>query len=452
MSTVASTNCAGCLEAIADKCLKCCLCKQNYDLLCANVSEAYYNTSMTIKHRNTWRCQMCRCQEPKTDNSNTPVRTASAVFDDSLIQLEGRSYGEVAAAPIDHDDSVETSTCVYPDRSMSDNITLRHERPRATTSVFSKFQGSDTLNEDMLYLDNVRSIVREELALSADERMANVVCDAVSEKILSPLHSAINTLLDRVHILEGIVTKLYTSSLASCGEPNCPSRIPTPQNLPVGTDQVKPLMREYEKHLAVEFDLKIPSPLQQNIASDRPPVLPRGRGSGVTTTTVKSCEPVVNRKLSVALASDTNSLIQNPIKDNSGNLTHTGKGRDASDESDDWTEVKRKRTRNVMGRATRGSAVAGSTQLEASEWLRRIHLFYVKQGTTDDQVKSHLKSITGSEGIKVESLKSRGPYASFKLTVPTTLYNQVMASESWPLNVCVKPWSQSFRRRDEKKT
>lgn len=442
MSSVASTHCAGCLEAIADgRFLKCYLCRESYDLLCANVSEAYFDVSMTARHGNTWKCQVCRCKEPKADNTNTPVRTVRPDFDDSMFQLEDMSSGELPLATIECDESVKI---VCPNRSMSDNITMRRERPRGTTGVPSNSQDRDTFNEDILYLDNVRSIVREELALSVTERMANIISDAVSAKVSGPLHSAIGGLLDRVYILENMVSKLESGSLKSCGEPNCPSRKRILQNLPVERDQGKPIMREPRQRLDAEPNLKMLSSLQHNKRAAKLPIQSQGGRSSAPMPT-KTCELVVARDFEHSAASETN-----PMKDNAGNLIDTGKDRDASDASDGWTEVNRKRPRTVLSRATRGTAVAGTTQLEASERLRRIHLFFVKQGTTDEQVKSHLKCITGSEEIKVESLKSRGPYASFKLTVPYKLFNKVMAPESWPQDVCVKLWSQPFRQRNEK--
>lgn len=117
---------------------------------------------------------------------------------------------------------------------------------------------------------------------------------------------------------------------------------------------------------------------------------------------------------------------------------------------DGRVEVKKGRPRVALNRVTRGTAEASSAQLEASERLRYIHLFYLKLGTTEEQVKSHVKSIIGSDSINVERLKSRGQYASFKLTVPSSLYEQIMAPETWPMNVCVKPWQRSFRQKNER--
>lgn len=69
--------CSGCLKKIPDKrFLKCSICAQSYDLECANVSEAQFYNTITVEHKNTWKCHFCRSKEPKTDNKNTPVRSS----------------------------------------------------------------------------------------------------------------------------------------------------------------------------------------------------------------------------------------------------------------------------------------------------------------------------------------------------------------------------------------
>lgn len=204
------------------------------------------------------------------------------------------------------------------------------------------------------------------------------------------------------------------------------------------------VQEELKQCVAIEPDLKKPGSLPHNKPAAKLSIQPQG-GKLRTITALKKNESIVHHKLCDSAASNTNSSLQKQMKDKAD----TCQGRDALDESG-WTEVKRKCIRTSLSRTRRGYAGEGSTQLEVSKWLRRIRLFYVKQGTTDDQVKSHLKSITGSDAITVEILKSRGPRPSFKLIEPSTLLNLVMAPESWPLNVCVEPWSQPFRHRDEK--
>lgn len=72
-----SLTCAGCPNEIPNKVpyLTCSLCTSNYDLDCANVSEARFYNTMSLEHKKTWKCQMCRCKEPKGDNTDSPIHS-----------------------------------------------------------------------------------------------------------------------------------------------------------------------------------------------------------------------------------------------------------------------------------------------------------------------------------------------------------------------------------------
>lgn len=67
-------ECAGCKNIIKSRnTLRCSNCIFAYDLLCANVSEKKFNL-MTREQKQSWTCHGCRSKEPKSDNSNTPIR------------------------------------------------------------------------------------------------------------------------------------------------------------------------------------------------------------------------------------------------------------------------------------------------------------------------------------------------------------------------------------------
>ena len=73
-------TCAGCLIPIPDRhFLNCSICKQTYDLLCANVSETRFRGTLTGKHRENWKCALCVGKQPKGDNSDTPLQPPDAV-------------------------------------------------------------------------------------------------------------------------------------------------------------------------------------------------------------------------------------------------------------------------------------------------------------------------------------------------------------------------------------
>ncbi|XP_028167839.1 uncharacterized protein LOC114358153 isoform X2 [Ostrinia furnacalis] len=124
------------------------------------------------------------------------------------------------------------------------------------------------------------------------------------------------------------------------------------------------------------------------------------------------------------------------------------------EEADDggWIQVRRKRAHTSLPGVLRGTAVPGATSLCAAERWRYLHLYYVQEGTTVEQVRTHLKSICDSDICTVEALKPRGRYASFKLGVPAKYAENVMSSNNWAEDICVKPWRQSFRVKESKKS
>lgn len=67
--------CGGCRVMIKSRrFLQCCVCCQCYDLECAGVSEQRFRNTLTDEHRAAWKCVLCLSKQPKSGNSNTPVR------------------------------------------------------------------------------------------------------------------------------------------------------------------------------------------------------------------------------------------------------------------------------------------------------------------------------------------------------------------------------------------
>lgn len=132
-----------------------------------------------------------------------------------------------------------------------------------------------------------------------------------------------------------------------------------------------------------------------------------------------------------------------------GNLNRNDKP-----DQEGWTEVIRRRpsspARASLPGVMRGTAAPGTTILCAAERKAFLHLYYVKEGTTVEQVNAHLKTICGADVCFVEALKARGDYASFKLTVPPELTNLLLNPDNWAVNICVKPWRHIFRNKQEK--
>lgn len=131
---------------------------------------------------------------------------------------------------------------------------------------------------------------------------------------------------------------------------------------------------------------------------------------------------------------------------------HVGKTRSIHKPNEgEWTEVRRRLTtlpvRASLPGMLRGTAAHGATSLCAAEKKTYVHLYYVKEGTTVEQVNAHLITICGADVCLVEALKARGNYASFKIAIPSKLSNIILNPENWAVDICVKLWRQNFRNK-----
>lgn len=122
------------------------------------------------------------------------------------------------------------------------------------------------------------------------------------------------------------------------------------------------------------------------------------------------------------------------------------------DKDGEWIEVKRSRhPRRASDKVTLGTAVPSSsspTSLSAAERKTYLHLYYVKLGTTVDEVLEYLRYVCSDAICTAETLKARGDYASFKLCVPTKHLDKYLCAETWPEDVCVKLWRNGFRKQN----
>ncbi|CAB3237630.1 unnamed protein product [Arctia plantaginis] len=109
--------CPGCKQKVQYReNLLCILCKNTYDLECANVSKDRFNKTMTMEQKKTWKCQTCRCKMPKIDNTSTPIRLQ------------------------DHETLHQTSTCI--ETTENNNVTIRKRSTKTNNDSVS----SDDLN------------------------------------------------------------------------------------------------------------------------------------------------------------------------------------------------------------------------------------------------------------------------------------------------------------------
>ncbi|XP_063358731.1 uncharacterized protein LOC134648180 [Cydia amplana] len=72
-------DCAGCFNKVTDgRFLNCHNCQKSYCLHCTNYTEEFLNFMGPVQ-RYSWKCVECKSAEPKSDNTNTPVRGSDNV-------------------------------------------------------------------------------------------------------------------------------------------------------------------------------------------------------------------------------------------------------------------------------------------------------------------------------------------------------------------------------------
>lgn len=396
-----NSNCAGCLSTIESRqYLRCCVCSDTYDLQCANVPEKRFYNTMTADHKNAWKCPRCICRQPKGDNTNTPVR--------------GTGTDSNTKSP--HNDSVNnggTAVCLSQSEVFDfENITVRrHQAGRTVSNSNSNFNSESILcdiENDTICMTSIRKIIREELQHALSERLTNVISKTV-ENLFVPILDRVAQLNSRMTALEAKLEMM--ASDAAVGVPaNSTGAIPSPS-------QMKKSKAGPSK----------PGPSKSVPSKKTPsePISSKGESSKMIISSV--CEPDSPRQ--DFRANDEIASLEFDIEG--------------------WTEVKR--PRRSLG-VKRGTAMPGATQLEASERLRYIHVYYLKIGTTDERVRAHLEVVCGEDVCTVETLKAKGNYASFKLTVPSRYAERVMDPSNWAKDIAVKPWRQLFRAQNAKRS
>lgn len=393
--------CAGCRAEVSEDgpYMKCAKCKQIFDIICANITTDVFK-NMSVELKMSWICGECRCRQPKRDNSHTPVRPH--VTQDL--------------------NTTSTASCLDVSMQTSENVTVR-TKPRYAQTTMGSTGESITGN------DLKDSVVRElkNLQMEFETQLISKINTLLIEQFL-----AFKTeFMDRVNLITNKVLQLekhYISSINKACEPAPISKTlitsgtqtsPTFENIP--TSQNKPPKRKSQ-----------PQPNIEHLGTDKD----QSAYTVPSTNNVSSVAPVLSAQKMMQAESSESSISLS----NSQDCERIDK--------DNWQEVSRKLARPSLPGLLRGTAAPGSTMLHAAERRRYLHLYYVLEGTTVEQVREHLNSICGNDKCTVEKLKSRGHYASFKLGVPLKQAENIMSSENWAEDICIKPWRQNFRAKD----
>lgn len=255
-------------------------------------------------------------------------------------------------------------------------------------------------SEDTFCMDGLRSVVREEMEKVISNRLTAIVAQ-LFEELATPMRKHITLLEDKLELLGNKINVLEK-----------------------GFDEP---IKAY-KHGDTDHGMA-------------------SKTEGVTATSAQPAPrsiDLVKAKVLPAKPASTQSM--------EGFVTD-GEPSNNKPESE-WIQAVKKGQRRSTRDAgvTRGAAAPGTTGLEAAERRRYLHLYYVKVGTTEEQVREHLNTICGDASCVVMALKARGNYASFKLDVPSKQADTIMLPGNWAEDICIRSWSQSpygqsFRRK-----
>lgn len=92
---------------------------------------------------------------------------------------------------------------------------------------------------------------------------------------------------------------------------------------------------------------------------------------------------------------------------------------------------------------------ATDTSLKGIIVHRYLHGCYFKNDTTPESVINHLKSIHDGVQYTVEKIPSkRDSYNSFKIGIPTGVYDKFLSTSVWPINTNISEWQPFLRRRE----
>lgn len=403
------STCQGCHQPIlaCDKTMNCNVCGEDYDLTCAGFTENQYD-SATAEFVLAWMCVSCRSKLPKSGNINTPVR-----------QMMG-SYG--AHEAIDKD---ETIANVSIGNLTGDFITFRAgQQSSQQQQAPCKCQNTAS----------IRTIIREELKAILNESFISSISKQVAQQIAATKDPAMHKITAKLDETLTAVEKVLGQQLIPASkEQSIPKDIRhTLRKQPVLADKGK------------SVNLHTTGAVSTNTKTSPDPIIV---GDNTIEKKGKS-ETLWAHYLSAAMpkTAPPTSMISLAIGEPSVNEPE----RDNIQRDGPWTEVRRGRARASLPGVLRGTAAPGATALRAAERVKHLHLYYVQEGTSVEQVRAHLNSVCGDDVCSVEVLKARGNYASFKLGVPSKLVEQVLDAENWAEDICIKHWRQSFRRSYDK--
>ncbi|KAG7312342.1 hypothetical protein JYU34_001829 [Plutella xylostella] len=103
-----------------------------------------------------------------------------------------------------------------------------------------------------------------------------------------------------------------------------------------------------------------------------------------------------------------------------------------------WTTVSRRKRKPSIA-AIQGSAQ--NTTIKGVDVHKHLHGCFFKKSTKPEDVIEHLRGIHAEGQYTAELIASkRDTYASFKIGIPTSIFDKFTTAEAWPVNISISEW------------
>ncbi|KAG6460287.1 hypothetical protein O3G_MSEX011892 [Manduca sexta] len=386
--------CSGCAnEILSSKFMQCSVCSKLFDLECLQIADNNFDNFDRL-FKSKWLCPACLSTRPKGDNTFTPVRGTTSSHSNIFISCDNTYASENVTKTRGSRVKSTAISPVHYNYEENNNLTatLLSEITQLKTEInFLKQQNSDITFKITDVSNSLQHILDEHIFQIKEK-----------DRQISSLKDSVAQLQERLQLYE------------------C-DKLDTEKDLTQNND------------IKLGKTMKVKTKPKENIPQ---PTMHLPAATTIITTPSMCC-----------LNASTDLSVNE-----SRNVGHNATADCTDNQTADWKEVSYKRNRNRSLNLRRGTATPGSTNLEAASRSTYLHLFYVKVGTTEEQVLNHLTTICDTDAYVVQALKARGNYASFKLEVPAELSKQVMSVENWAEGICIKLWKNFRPKKSLKET
>lgn len=198
----AQNKCAGCLQIIPNReFLICSLCKNKYDLECANVSSQRFYNTLTKEYREKWKCPLCMNKVPKKDNTNTPIRPQPSTSEQNVtLRNKSRNTNRTLSSSEEDLSNIPGDTIIQTCVSSPRGSPELDQQPDTMIEKLKQFLNDKFDCNNRTLVHELRSLIKSEITTAINEFKQETT--GKINKIQDRLHSEINRINENIRVLE----------------------------------------------------------------------------------------------------------------------------------------------------------------------------------------------------------------------------------------------------------